>query len=91
VASVVAGGLWDRFGAAATFYAGSAFCTLTPGALAFDAGWNRQRARQARSVLCVSGCLRYSISSRFAVRLVLVLLFDCARELGDPECLRQYP
>ena len=29
IASVVAGGLWDYFGAAATFYAGAGFCVLT--------------------------------------------------------------
>lgn len=29
LASVAAGGLWDRFGAAYTFYAGAAFCALT--------------------------------------------------------------
>jgi MFS family permease len=29
IASVIAGTLWDRFGAATTFYAGAAFCALT--------------------------------------------------------------
>ena len=28
IASVVAGGLWDRFGAATTFYAGAGFCVI---------------------------------------------------------------
>ncbi|MGV2292936.1 MFS transporter [Trinickia sp. YCB016] len=28
IASVVAGGLWDRFGAATTFYAGAGFCAI---------------------------------------------------------------
>jgi MFS family permease len=27
--SVIAGALWDRLGAAATFYAGAAFCVIT--------------------------------------------------------------
>jgi len=34
VASVVAGGLWDRFGASTTFYAGAGFCIATLFALA---------------------------------------------------------
>jgi len=34
VASVIAGVLWDRLGAAATFYAGAAFCVFTVGLLA---------------------------------------------------------
>jgi hypothetical protein len=29
VSSVIAGELWDRLGAGATFYAGAAFCILT--------------------------------------------------------------
>ncbi|RDK01082.1 MFS transporter [Paraburkholderia lacunae] len=45
VASVVAGGLWDRFGAMATFYAGAAFCVLTLCALAAGAKWQRGFAR----------------------------------------------
>ncbi|MFP3249286.1 MAG: MFS transporter, partial [Paraburkholderia sp.] len=35
VASVVAGELWDRLGAGATFYTGARFCLLTLCALAF--------------------------------------------------------
>jgi MFS family permease len=34
VASVVAGELWDRFGASTTFYAGAGFCIATLFALA---------------------------------------------------------
>jgi MFS family permease len=35
VSSVIAGALWDRLGAAATFYAGAAFCALTIAMLLF--------------------------------------------------------
>lgn len=41
VASLVAGELWDRFGASATFYAGAGFCLLTLCALAIGAGLRR--------------------------------------------------
>jgi MFS family permease len=40
LASALAGLLWDQFGAAATFYAGIAFCTATLAAL----GWMRHSA-----------------------------------------------
>ena len=36
VASAIAGLLWDRFGAAATFYAGATLCILTLVALQFQ-------------------------------------------------------
>ncbi|KFX64477.1 MULTISPECIES: MFS transporter [Paraburkholderia] len=41
VASLVAGELWDRFGASATFYAGAGFCLLTLCALAIGGGLRR--------------------------------------------------
>lgn len=44
VASVVAGELWDRLGAGATFYAGAGFCLLTLCALATGGGLRRKRA-----------------------------------------------
>jgi MFS family permease len=34
IASVVAGLLWDQFGAAATFYAGALFCVMALGSIA---------------------------------------------------------
>jgi MFS family permease len=42
VASLVAGELWDRFGASATFYAGAGFCLLTLCALAIGGGLRRK-------------------------------------------------
>jgi MFS family permease len=42
--SVVAGELWDRFGAGATFYAGAGFCVFTLGALAVGEGLRRKGA-----------------------------------------------
>ncbi|MHB9838000.1 MFS transporter [Paraburkholderia terrae] len=44
VASLVAGELWDRFGASTTFYAGAGFCLLTLCALAIGAGLRRKSA-----------------------------------------------
>ncbi|RKF48953.1 MFS transporter [Paraburkholderia fungorum] len=44
VASLVAGELWDRFGASATFYAGAGFCLLTLCALAVGGGLRRKSA-----------------------------------------------
>ncbi|MFL9959012.1 MFS transporter [Paraburkholderia nemoris] len=44
VASLVAGELWDRFGANATFYAGAGFCLLTLCALAIGGGLRRKSA-----------------------------------------------
>ncbi|KAK47007.1 MFS transporter [Caballeronia jiangsuensis] len=44
VASVVAGELWDRLGASATFYAGAGFCLLTLCALAIRGGLRRESA-----------------------------------------------
>lgn len=44
VASVVAGELWDRLGANATFYAGAGFCLLTLCALAIHGGLGRKTA-----------------------------------------------
>lgn len=43
VASVVAGELWDRLGASATFYAGAGFCLVTLSALAIGGGLRRTR------------------------------------------------
>lgn len=37
VASVLAGGLWDQFGAPVTFYTGAAFCILAVGCLGLRA------------------------------------------------------
>src|SRR5260370_30462943 len=42
--SVVAGELWDRFGAGATFYAGAGFCVLTLSALVVGEGLRRRAA-----------------------------------------------
>jgi len=42
--SVVAGELWDRFGAGATFYAGAGFCVLTLSALVVGEGLRRRGA-----------------------------------------------
>jgi len=42
VASVVAGLLWDRLGAAATFHAGAAFCVLALGLLATRRNWSKR-------------------------------------------------
>jgi MFS family permease len=44
VASVVAGELWDRFGASATFYAGAGFCIATLIALAISTKALREKA-----------------------------------------------
>lgn len=44
VASLVAGELWDRLGASATFYAGAGFCLLTLCALAIGGGLRRKNA-----------------------------------------------
>jgi MFS family permease len=44
IASVVAGELWDRMGAATTFYAGAGFCLLTLCVLAIGRGVQRKSA-----------------------------------------------
>nr|WP_254700275.1 MFS transporter [Trinickia violacea] len=44
IASVIAGGLWDRFGAATTFYAGAGFCVIALLALAGQASTRNRRA-----------------------------------------------
>lgn len=44
IASVVAGELWDRMGAAATFYAGASFCLLTLCVLAIGTGLRENNA-----------------------------------------------
>jgi MFS family permease len=44
IASVVAGELWDRMGAAATFYAGAGFCLLTLCVLAIGQGLGAKSA-----------------------------------------------
>ncbi|MFM0597207.1 MFS transporter [Paraburkholderia dilworthii] len=44
VASLIAGELWDRFGASATFYAGAGFCSLTFCALAIGGGLRQKNA-----------------------------------------------
>jgi MFS family permease len=44
VASLVAGELWDRFGASTTFYAGAGFCLLTLCAIAVGGGLRRKSA-----------------------------------------------
>jgi len=44
IASVVAGELWDRMGAAATFYAGAGFCLLTLCVLAIGRGVQEKSA-----------------------------------------------
>jgi len=44
IASVVAGELWDRMGAAATFYAGAGFCLLTLCVLAIGTGLQKKNA-----------------------------------------------
>ena len=44
IASVVAGELWDRMGAATTFYAGAGFCLLTLCVLAIGRGMQGKSA-----------------------------------------------
>ncbi|MGH8777870.1 MFS transporter [Paraburkholderia sp.] len=44
VASVVAGELWDKFGASSTFYAGAGFCLVTLLALAMGAIMGKKKA-----------------------------------------------
>jgi MFS family permease len=58
VSSVTAGALWDRLGAAATFYAGAGFCVLTI-AWAFaeacgSQGQQRESTGCQRDALCSS-------------------------------------
>lgn len=44
VASVIAGELWDRYGASATFHAGAGFCLLTLCVLVIGGGMRRKNA-----------------------------------------------